>query len=52
MRETTAKSLVSRSVFATKFETLQVMLSGLKVRGEISHKMANGGEFATYRTVV
>ena len=37
-----------RSRFATRFETRH-SLSVLKVRGEISHQLANGGEFATSR---
>ena len=40
----TGRSGLSR--FATKFETRH-SLSRLKARGEISLKMANGGEFAT-----
>ena len=31
---------------------LLLLLSGLKVCGEISREMANGGEFATPRTIV
>jgi hypothetical protein len=30
----------------------QLLLSGLKVRGDISHQMANNGEFAPDRTVI
>jgi hypothetical protein len=44
--ETNTDALVSGSPFATKFETRQT-LSVLKVRGEISRQVANGGEFAT-----